>query len=49
MLDMDFPIREHLIPPLIELVVKELTGAKYQPQDIRNNAKDDMSNVRSQN
>ena len=43
-LDMDFPIREHLVPPLIELVVKELTGAKYQPQDTRNNANDDLPN-----
>ncbi len=43
-LDMNFPIREHLVPPLIELVVKELTGAKYQPQDTRNNANDDLPN-----
>ena len=43
-LDMDFPIREHLVPPLIELIVKELTGTKYQPQDTRNNANDDLPN-----
>lgn len=43
-LDMDFPIREHLVPPLIELVVKELSGAKYQPQDTKNNANDDLPN-----
>jgi hypothetical protein len=48
-LDMDFPIREHLVPPMIELVVKELTGAVYKPQDDRNNASDDLSKVRSQN
>ena len=41
-LDAEFPIREYLVPPLIELVVKELTGAKYQPQDKENNAKDDL-------
>ena len=41
-LDMDFPIREYLVPTLIELVVKELSGQKYQPQDLRNNAKDDV-------
>lgn len=41
-LDAEFPIREYLVPPLIELVVKELTGAKYQPQDKDNNAKDDL-------
>ena len=41
-LDAEFPIREYLVPPLIELVVKELTGAKYQPQDKENNANDDL-------
>lgn len=41
-LEAEFPIREYLVPPLIELVVKELTGAKYQPQDKGNNANDDL-------
>ena len=41
-LDAEFPIREYLVPPLIELVVKELTGAKYQLQDKENNANDDL-------
>ena len=41
-LDAEFPIREYLVPPLIELVVKELIGAKYQPQDKENNANDDL-------
>ena len=41
-LDMDFPMREHLVPLLIELVVKELTGVKYHPIDTRNDAKDDL-------
>ena len=41
-LDAEFPIREYLVPPLIELVVKELTGAKYHPQDKENNANDDL-------
>ena len=41
-LDAEFPIREHLVPPLIELVVKELTGGKYQKADLKNNAKDDL-------
>jgi hypothetical protein len=40
-LEAEFPIREYLVPTLIELVVKELTGGKYQVADIRNNAKDD--------
>lgn len=41
-LDMEFPIRDYLVPTLIELVVKELSGSKYQPQDTRNNSKDDL-------
>ena len=46
-LNMDevFPIREYLVPTLMELVVKELTSAKYQPVDDRNNAADDMAKV----
>lgn len=46
-LDAPFPIRDYLVPPLIELVVKELSRVKYQYQDKRNNASDDNSNVRS--
>nr|DAH00538.1 MAG TPA: Structural protein [Crassvirales sp.] len=44
-LDEEFPIREYLVPTLMELVVKELTSAKYQPVDDKNNASDDMSKV----
>lgn len=44
-LDEVFPIREYLVPTLIELVVKELTTAKYQPVDDKNNAADDISKV----
>ena len=44
-LDEVFPIREYLVPTLMELVVKELTSAKYQPVDDKNNAADDMSKV----
>lgn len=47
-LDAEFPIRDYLVPPLIELVVKELSGVKYQPKDERNNASDDLSKVRTQ-
>ena len=48
MLDMDFPIREHLVPVLIELVVKELTAAVYRPKDNANNANDNLSDVGNQ-
>lgn len=44
-MEMDFPIREYLVPTLIELVVKELAGTKYQPTDNLNNAQDDLSHV----
>lgn len=49
-LEAEFPIRDYLVPPLIELVVKELTGAKYHVEDEKNNASDDipkMANGRS--
>lgn len=42
-LDMEFPIREYLVPPLIELVVKELTGSAFIKSDVVNNAKDDLA------
>lgn len=41
-LDMTFPIEDSLVPPLIELVVKELLGAEYIKGDEKNNAKDDL-------
>lgn len=40
-LDMEFPIREYLVPTLIELVVKELNGSAFIRQDEKNNARDD--------
>ena len=44
-LDEVFPIRDYLVPTLLELVVKELTGAIYKPTDNKNNASDDLSKV----
>ena len=41
-LDAEFPIREHLVPPLIELVVKALNGSKFQVPDVKNDAKDNL-------
>ena len=43
--DMEFPIESNLIPPLIELVVKELRPAEYAPEDNSNNANDDLSDI----
>lgn len=45
LLDMEFPIEDALVPPIIELIVKELLGASYRPEDTKNNAADDLSNV----
>ena len=44
-LEAEFPIREYLVPPLIELVVKSLNGVKFHPEDWRNNAKDDLAGL----
>lgn len=44
-MDMTFPIEEALIPPMIELIVKELSGHIYQPTDDENNANDDLSRL----
>ena len=44
-LDRTFPIEDALIPPMIELVVKELLGAEYRPADETNDAKDNLSDV----
>lgn len=40
--DMEFPIRDYLVPTLIELVVKEISGTKYQKTDPRNDARDNL-------
>ena len=44
-LDAQFPMEESLVPPLVELIVKELSAFKYQAEDSENNAKDDLSNL----
>ena len=44
-LDMEFPIREYLVPLLIDLVVKELAGASVRREDTQNNANDEIPEV----
>lgn len=44
-LDLEFPLESGLIPPLIDFIVKELSGALYRPKDNINNAEDDLSNI----
>lgn len=41
-LDMEFPIRDYLVPTLIELCVKDITGTAYRPKEDRNNNRDDL-------
>ena len=40
-----FPIREYLVPSLIELVVKELVGSSYRPKDSVNDASDNLADL----
>ena len=40
-----FPLEDAIIPPLINLVVKELSEAIYKPEDSENNAMDDLANL----
>ena len=44
-LDAQVPIEDALIPPLVELCVKDLLGASFRPVDNENNGKDDISNL----
>ena len=44
-LDMEFPIRDYLVPPLIEMVVKQLTNSSLHRSDEENNAKDDIPDL----
>ena len=44
-LDKTFPIEDALIPPMIELVVKELLGAEYRPKDESNDANDALASL----
>ena len=44
-MDADFPLEEALIPQMINLIVQELGGMKYQAEDSINNANDDLSDL----
>ena len=41
-MDQNYPLEDALVPSCIELIVQELTGAKYAPDDTVNNDKDDV-------
>ena len=42
-MDKEFPLEQALIPSLIELMVQEVVGSRYAPEDKENNAKDDLA------
>lgn len=44
-LDYEFPIEDTLITPLIQMMVQELSGARYAPTDQTNDNKDNMSGM----
>jgi hypothetical protein len=44
-MDRTFPLEEALIPVVTDLIVKELGGQRYQPEDKQNNASDDLSDL----
>lgn len=46
-LDMNFPIRDYLVPTLIELCVKDILDVAYRPKDVNNNSADDLSDTMS--
>lgn len=48
-MDTKFPLEEALIPQVIELVVKELSRPEYLPEDVKNNASDDLSGIATSN
>lgn len=45
-IDCTFPIEDSLIPPLVELIVKELRNAEYSPSDEINDAQDSLDEVK---
>lgn len=44
-MDQRFPLEDSLVPSCIELVVQELTGARYSPEDRQNDDRDNLSDV----
>ena len=44
-LDMDFPLEDGLIVSCIELIVQEIAGSRYAPQDKTNDASDELADA----
>lgn len=45
LLDKDFPLEKALVTYCVEMVVQELIGSKFAPEDKQNNARDDFGEV----
>lgn len=45
--EMKFPIRDYLVPTLIELCEKEILGVNYRPKEQDNNDRDDLASLAS--
>lgn len=45
LVDMNFPLETALVPSCVEMVVQELIGSRYAPEDKQNNARDDFGNI----
>lgn len=45
MMEQKFPLEASLVPSLIEMIVQELIGSRYAPEDKGNNAKDDLGDI----
>lgn len=41
-LEQEFPLESALVPTCIEMVLQELLGSRYAPEDKKNNAQDDL-------
>lgn len=46
-MDAEFPLESDLLPQMIELVVKELSGMNYRPRDTYNSSSDDIADIAS--
>ena len=43
--DFEYPLDEHLVPLLIEMLIQHLNPSIYKPEDKDNNANDDLSDL----
>ena len=46
-LEAEFPIRDYLVPILLEMCIKDITGAAYKPKEDTNDAKDNLADIAS--